>query len=60
MGEIWEKYKNNLDPKEVMKYNLLPDLFGNRFNELKIDLTEMSKQKFLSEAQKCEEADKKE
>ena len=42
-----------------MKHNLLPDSFGERFDELETDWTEMSKQKFLSEAQKCEAADKK-
>merc|ERR1712115_277960 len=45
--------------KQEMKYNLLPDSFGDRFDELETDWTEMSKQKFLSEAQKCEAADKK-
>ena len=30
------------------------------FDELETDWTQMSKQKFLAEAQKCEEADKKE
>ena len=42
-----------------MKYNLLPDSFGDRFDELETDWTDVSKQKFLSEAQKCEAADKK-
>ena len=45
--------------KQEMKYNLLPDSFGDRFDELETDWTEMSKQKFLSEAQKFEAADKK-
>jgi hypothetical protein len=45
--------------KQEMKYNLLPDSFADRFDELETDWTEMSKQKFLSEAQKCEAADKK-
>ena len=42
-----------------MKYNLLPDEFQERFDELEIDWTEMDHAKFVSEAQKCEEVDKK-
>ena len=45
--------------KREMKYNLLPDEFQERFDELEVDWTEMSHAKFNSEAQKCEEADKK-
>ena len=43
-----------------MKYNLLPKSYTDRFDELKTDWTQMSKQKLLAEVQKCEEADKKE
>ena len=39
--------------KREIKSNLLLDVFGERFDELETDWTEMSKQKFLSEAQKC-------
>ena len=46
--------------KREMKYNLLPDVYADRFDELEVDWTEMSNSKFLSEAQKCEAADKKE
>ena len=42
-----------------MKYNLLPEGFQERFDELEVDWTEMPHAKFLSEAHKCEEADKK-
>ena len=40
-----------------MKYNLLPDSFQERFDELEVDWTEMAHAKFLSEAHKCETAD---
>jgi hypothetical protein len=43
-----------------MKYNLLPESYHDRFDELEVDWTEMSNTKFLSEAQKCEASDKKE
>ena len=43
-----------------MKYNLLPDSFHDRFDELKMDWSEMSDSKFLAEAQKFENADTKE
>ena len=62
-SEQWEAFdkvrKVSAGVKQEMKYNLLPDSFGDRFDELETDWTEMSKQKFLSEAQKCEAADKK-
>ena len=45
-----EKKKNSNKDKRKMKYNLLPDLYTNRFNELEVDWTEMSNSKFLSEA----------
>ena len=61
--EQWEahekKKKLPADIRREIKYNLLPDSFGERFDELETDWTEMSKQKFLSEAQKIEVADKK-
>jgi hypothetical protein len=62
--EQWEKFQeikkisNNL--KREMKYNLLPEVFNDRFDELETDWTEMSKSKFLAEAQKCETMDNKE
>ena len=46
--------------KREMKYNLLPDVFHDRFDELEVDWTEMNNSKFLSEAQKCESIDTKE
>ena len=62
-ADQWESFekkrKVSAETKQEMKYNLLPDSFGERFDELETDWTEMSKQKFLSEAQKCEAADKK-
>ena len=42
-----------------MKYNLLPDSYTDRFNELEVDWTEMSNSKFLLEAQKCETVEKR-
>ena len=45
--------------KREMKYNLLPDPFQERFDELEVDWAEMSHPKFLSEAHKCAEADRK-
>merc|ERR1711884_426334 len=45
--------------KREMKYNLLPDPFQERFDELEVDWAEMSHSKLLSEAQKCAEADRK-
>lgn len=46
--------------KREMKYNLLPEVFNDRFDELETDWTEMSNTKFLAEAQKCETMDTKE
>eukprot|EP01083_Nonionella_stella_P069679 185905_1 len=46
--------------KREMKYNLLPDVFHDRFDELEVDWTEMTDSKFLAEAQKCETMDDKE
>ena len=43
-----------------MKYNLLPAFFHDRFDELEQDWTKMTDMKFISEAQKCENADIKE
>ena len=43
-----------------MKYNLLPEAYHEKFDELENDLTEISNSKFLSEAQKFEAADAKE
>ena len=54
-----KKKKISSELKREIKYNLLPDLFGERFDDLETDWTEMSKQKFLSEAQKCEDSDNK-
>ena len=45
--------------KREMKYNLLPDPFQERFDELEVDWAEMSHSKFLSKAQKYAEADRK-
>jgi hypothetical protein len=53
-----KKISNNL--KREMKYNLLPEVFNDRFDELETDWTEMSNTKFLAEAQKCETMDNKE
>ena len=60
----WEAFENekeisNKDKRE-MKYNLLPDVYADRFNELEMNWTGMSNSKFLSEAQKCKTTDKKE
>ena len=43
-----------------MKYNLLPESYHDRFDALETDWNAMSMSLFLSEAQKCEAADKKE
>ena len=60
----WAKFNNikklNPEEKREMKYNLLPPFFHDRFDELEQDWTEMTDVKFLSEAQKCENADLKE
>ena len=42
-----------------MKYNLLPDSFHYRFDTLEEDWSEMTSDKFLAEAQKCELMDAK-
>ena len=42
-----------------MKYNLLPETYQDRFDELELDWTEMTASKFLSEAQKYEDAAEK-
>ena len=60
----WEAFENekeisNKDKRE-MKYNLLPDVYADRLDELEMDWTEMSNSKFLLEAQKCKATDKKE
>ena len=59
----WEKAekknKVSAELKQEMKYNLLPESYTDRFNELETNWTQMSKQKFLAKAQKCKEADKK-
>ena len=61
--EQWKEHmENNWIPygeKREMKYNLLPEGFQERFDEVEVDWTEMPHAKFLSEAHKCEEADKK-
>lgn len=46
--------------KREMKYNLLPEIFHDRFDELETDWTEMTDTKFLAEAQKCATVDAKE
>ena len=63
-AEQWEEFEemktiSNKEKRE-MKYNLLPDSYTDRFDELEEDWTEMSNSKFLSEAQKCETTEKKE
>ena len=59
--EQWESFQEErlIDPaeKREMKYNLLPDPFQERFDELEVHWTEMAHFKFLSEAHKCKEAD---
>ena len=47
------------EEKREMKYNLLPESYHDRFDELEVDQTEMTNSKFLAEAQKCKAADKK-
>ena len=49
-----------MDVKKEMKYNLLPEAYYDRFDELENDWSEMSNSKFLSEAQKFEAVDAKE
>lgn len=60
----WDNFKStkkisNADKRE-MKYNLLPDIFHDKFDEAEGDWTEMSSTKFLAEAQKFEANDAKE
>jgi hypothetical protein len=63
-AEQWDDFQDSKklpsSIKREMKYNLLPDSFHDRFDELESDWTEMSNSKFLAEAQKCEAADIKE
>ena len=53
-AEQWEAFEKEKEitskEKREMKYNLLPDVYADRFNELKVDWTEISNSKFLSEA----------
>ena len=63
-AEQWEAFKTikkeiTSAVKREMKYNLLPESFHDRFDELETDWSEMTNSKFLSEAQKCEAADTK-
>ena len=58
-GAHEKKERISLELKREIKYNLLPDLFRERFDELETNWTEMFKQKFLSGAQKCEDNDNK-
>jgi hypothetical protein len=55
-----ESKKVAANVKKEMKYNLLPEAYHDKFDELENDWTEMSNSKFLSEAQKFEAADAKE
>ena len=63
-SDQWDAFmeikKISKDIIKEMKYNLLPESYHDRFDELEVDWTEMSSQKFLAEAQKCEAADAKE
>ena len=43
--------------KREMKYNLLPESFHDRFDQLEEDWLDMTDSKFLAEAQKCEAID---
>ena len=52
--------KLSLEEKKEIKYNLLPDSYHARFDELETDWTDMSHSKFLAEAQKFEASDTKE
>ena len=60
----WAKFntfkKLTNEDKREMKYNLLPPFFHDRFNKLEQDWTKMTDMKFISEAQKCENANIKE
>ena len=53
-----EKNLNDEDIREI-KYNLLPEPYKEKIDNLEEDWVEMSYTKFLLEAQKCEQADKK-
>ena len=59
----WDESEKNQkiskEEKREMKYNLLPDTYHDRFDQLEQDWQEMSNAKFLTEAQKCEEKDAK-
>ena len=57
--DFQEKKKVTNSLKREMKYNLLPQSFHDRFDTLEEDWSEMSYDKFLSEAQKCEMMDAK-
>ena len=63
-AEQWESFEGDLkvttSEKKEMKYNLLPESYHDRFDALETDWNAMSMSLFLSEAQKCEAADKKE
>ena len=59
-NEFMEHKRMSKELIKEMKYNLLPESYHDRFDELEMDWTEMSSQKFLAEAQKCEAADAKE
>lgn len=59
--EAFEKEKEILNKDNwEMKYNLLPDVYADRFDDLEVDWMETFNSKFLSEAQKCKATDKKE
>ena len=52
--------KLSQDLKREMKYNLLPEFFHDRFEDMEGDWTEWTDNKFLAQAQKAEAADAKE
>ena len=60
----WDRHEDSkkvgADVKKEMKYNLLPEAYHDKFDELENDWTEMSNSKILSKAQKFEAADAKE
>lgn len=51
-AEQWKQFKGvkklSSDIKREMKYNLLPEVFHDRFDELEVDWTEMTDAKFLA------------
>lgn len=53
-----EKNLNDEDIREI-KYNLLPEPYKEKMDNLEEDWVEMTYAKFLLEAQKCEQADKR-